>query len=438
MASCRRPRRRRLPTVAKRRRQRGEGGLFQRHDHKSCPPPDEDGERPEHTCRGRWVGRVDLGWRNGKRAHKTVYGKTMTECRSRLDKAKAAVAEGNRNTTSKNVEAWLEYWLAEVCPRKPKMKPGTLANYQSYCRNYLVPVLGRVKVDELAPQHVRQLHAYVLAKGLSTTTAGHAHRILGTAVNDAVRDGWALRNPVELVPKPRNADNDRRALSIDEVRRVFAVIEGDPLASRWHTAFLLGMRQGECLGLTWDRVDLDVGTVDVAWQLQRIPWRHGCGGKCATTNHRGCPDRVMATLPGFEYQQLKGNLCLVKPKTRGSSRLIALPAPLLLSLRDHWDRTAYGPGLVWRTPDGDPIDGGADRKAWHGILAAAGVDDTDQHSARHTTATLLLALGVPEDVRLAILGHSAVVDAYQHVDLTMQRAAMEKLGESLALTTGDM
>jgi integrase len=424
------------------RRQRGDGGLFQRHDHKSCPPADEDGQRPEHSCRGRWVGRVDLGWVNGKRASKTVYGKTMPECRARLKTAQAAVAEGNRNTASRRLNAWLDYWLDEICPRKPKMKPGTLANYRSYCRNYLAPVLGRVKVDELAAQHVRQLHRYILDQGLSTTTAGHAHRILGTAMNDAMRDGWALRNPVELVPKPRNAPNGRRALSIEEVRRVFAVIEGDRLASRWHTAFLLGMRQGECLGLTWDRLDLDAGTVDVAWQLQRIPWKHGCGGRdCAP--HVGplrCPEREVATLPGFEYRQLKGNLCLVKPKTKGSSRLIALPEPLLLSLREHWaaPTPASEARLVWTTPTGDPIDGGEDRKSWHRILSAAGVEDTDQHSARHTTATLLLALGVPEDVRLAILGHSAVVDAYQHVDLSMQRAAMVRLGESLALTTGSM
>lgn len=430
------------------RRQRGDGALFQRHDHKSCPPPAEDGERPEHSCRGRWVGRVDLGWINGKRAHKTVYGKSMTECRDRLKVAQKAVDEGNRSTRTMTVEKWLTYWLDEVCPRKPRMKPGTLSNYASYCRNYLTPVLGKTKLEDVAAQHVRQLHKYVIDQGLSTTTAGHAHRILGTALNDAVRDGWALRNPVELVPKPRNAENDRRALSLDEVRRVFAVIEGDRLASRWHTAFLLGMRQGECLGLTWDRLDLEAGTVDVAWQLQRILWHHGCAyaSPCGANAPRSCPDREPATLPGFEYRQLKGNLCLVKPKTKGSSRLIAMPELLVVSLKEHWHNhhrearraSLNQHNLVWSTPGGDPIDGGADRKAWHGVLAAAGVEDTDQHSARHTTATLLLALGVPEDVRLAILGHSAVVDAYQHVDLSMQRAAMAKLGESLALTTGGL
>ena len=42
------------------RRGRGEGAIYQRHDHKTCPAA-VDGVRPEHRCRGRWVSVVDYG-----------------------------------------------------------------------------------------------------------------------------------------------------------------------------------------------------------------------------------------------------------------------------------------------------------------------------------------------------------------------------------------
>ena len=58
------------------RRNRGDGGLSQRHDHTSCPPADDNGDRPEHRCRGRWVGTLSVKVA-GKTKRKTVYGRTQ-------------------------------------------------------------------------------------------------------------------------------------------------------------------------------------------------------------------------------------------------------------------------------------------------------------------------------------------------------------------------
>src|SRR5262249_57612348 len=46
--------------------------------------------------------------------------------------------------------------------------------------------------------------------------------------------------------------------------------------TRWSVALALGLRQGEALGLRWRHVDLDAGILTIRWQLQRLPWRHGC------------------------------------------------------------------------------------------------------------------------------------------------------------------
>lgn len=403
--------------MTERRRQRGEGGLFQRGD-------------------GRWVGSVELGWVDGRRKRRRVYGTTMAECQKKLRKAKKAADEGSMQTSGTTVEKWLKVWLEEVCPGKERMRPDTLANYESYSRNYLVPCLGKVKLDKLAAQHFRALRKYVLDKGLSSTTAGHAHTILSTALNDAVREGLIQRNPADLVDRPRNAKSQRRALALEEVRRLLHVVEGLSDETRWHTALLLGMRQGECLGLRWDRIDLAGGTVTIDTQLQRLPYEHGCGplDLCRTISKADrCAWKQIRTLPGYDYTVVKGNLCLVVTKT--DPKIVPIPGVLLEGLVRHYTAPtpASAAGLVWTTTDGGPIDGGDDRARWHDLLYRANIPDTDLHSARHTTATLLLALGVPEDVRMAILGHSVAATArgYAHVDLTLSRRALSQLESAI-------
>lgn len=58
-----------------------------------------------------------------------------------------------------------------------------------------------------------------------------------------------------------------------------------------------------------------------------------------------------------------------------------------------------------------------------------------RHDARHTAATLLLALGVDQEVVRQLLGHStvAVTSRYQHADVRLVREALVRLGDALAL-----
>ena len=104
------------------RRQRGEGSVFKRAD-------------------GRWVGRVDLGVVNGTRKRKTVYAKTQREAVAKLREARKKVDAGDTNTAGTSLEKWLTYWLDEVCPGKPRMKPKTLRDYRSKVEQYLIPTM---------------------------------------------------------------------------------------------------------------------------------------------------------------------------------------------------------------------------------------------------------------------------------------------------------
>jgi integrase len=405
-----------------RRRQRGEGSVFKRSD-------------------GQWVGSLDLGYIDGKRRRKTVYGKTQGEAVKKLSEARRAQAAGHVTTASMTVGKWMPYWLEKIAGAR--VKPRTLATYRSYSEQYVVPAIGKVRLDRLTAAHVLAVHDKARADGRSETTANHAHWILHSALKDAQKHGKASRNVAELADTPATAASDRRALTLPEVLAVLASVQHDRLASRWLMAFMTGARQGEALGLTWDSVDFAAERIAFDWQLQRVPYRHGCDPACGRRADR-CDKRRVDIPARYEWRHLEGNQYLLRPKTKKSRRVIDLPPPLHAALLDRnalyrAEASEYGTdhGLVWPRPDGRPIDGRADYMDWQGRLRLSGIPPLPLHSARHSTATLLDAFGVPQHIVMSILGHSDVTTTrgYTHVDLRQQRAAFDQLGEALRLTT---
>ena len=74
------------------------------------------------------------------------------------------------------------------------------------------------------------------------------------------------------------------------------------------------------------------------------------------------------------------------------------------------------------TPTGAPINPRTDYTDWKRLLPSAGLRDARLHDARHTAATVLLILGVPERAVMGLMGwsHSAMAGRYQHVISAIQ------------------
>jgi integrase len=400
------------------RRTRGDGALYQRAD-------------------GMWCASVELpASPDGRRRRKVVTSRTQTGALAKLRQVRRDVEEhGSVPTASITVSAWLAYWLREVCA--PRVKPRTVDGYRHKV-SLIDAAIGRVRLDKLTAAHVRQVHAHARADGRSPTTALHCHRVLRKALKDAQREGVVLRNVADLVDAPAAARVESATLTAEQAQLLLRAAVADPLVGRWVLALFLGVRQGEALGLTWDCVDFETGTIDLAWQLQRLTWRHGCGSPATCGRRRGvaCPQAHHGIPAGMEARHLEGAWFLTRPK-RGSARVVPLLPFVEATLRNRADVADGEPnpyGLVFTRADGRPIDPSLDNRAWHEWLEAAGLPSVKLHSARHTTATLLLGLGVPEDVRMQILGHSVATThrAYAHVDLEQQRRALAALEGAIA------
>lgn len=400
------------------RRSRGDGSLFQR------------------ASDGLWLAVVDLGiGGDGKRRRRTVSSKDYATAVKKLRALRRQVedAGGEVPTASTTVAAWLDRWYEQIAA--PSLRPKSRDQYASDLRLHIKPAVGKYRIDRLAPQHIRSMHAEIVEKGNSPTTARRCHWVLHRALGDAVAEGLITRDPTQHVSPPAAAVSTRRALTLAEGVTLLQVAarDEDGLGSRWWAALLTGARQGELLGLERDRVS---DSLDLSWQLQRIKWRHGCKTPCGRKRGVDCSARRLDVPHDYEHRHLHGGLYLVRPKSRKGWRVVPVAGPLRASIERHVATTDPGAhNLVWSGPGGRPIDPRDDSKAWHDLLQRAGLPTVPLHSARHTTATLLHDLGVDGHTVEAILGHSSVTTtrAYQHVDATLTRKALEGLGAHLVL-----
>jgi integrase len=263
--------------------------------------------------------------------------------------------------------------------------------------------------------------------GLAAGTAHHVHRTVRNALNEAVRRGHLIRNPATLAKAPALSDKEVEPYEVSEVRRLLEAAAQRRNSARWAVALALGLRQGEALGLKWDDVDLEKGTLRIRRSRIRPRYEHGCGGSCDTTPGR-CPERR-------NIRPVIGDV-----KSKAGRRTIGLPAPLVALLRKHRAEQDTERALarqLWRdedwvfaTPTGGPLNYNTDYREWKRLLKVAGLREARLHDARHTAATVLLILRQPERTVMSLMGWSStdMAKRYQHVTDTIRADVASQVG----------
>lgn len=393
-----------------RKRGRNEGTIFKRKD-------------------GRWCAVVDLGWENGKRKRKYLYGTTRTEVAEQLTKVLREKAQGLPVAVERQtVGQFLERWLEESVKRT--VRPLTYQQYHQHVRLYLaprdgkgrylpLPALGGLLLEKISPNHVQSVLNAKLGSGLSPRTVQLSLVILRHALDQAVKWGLAGRNVAKLVDSPKVKHFEIKPLTPTQARDFLKATHGERLEALYSVALALGLRQGEALGLRWSDVDFEARTITIRQTLERI------GGK-----RFGEP----------------GRLQFVEPKTNRSRRTIAMPDAIAKALKAHRvrqmeERLAAGSrwhdnGIVFSTTIGTPIEPRSVVVDFKRVLTKAGLSDSLRfHDLRHSAASLLLAQGVQLRTIMELLGHSTIVltaNTYSHVMPEAMRDAAEKMDVVLA------
>jgi integrase len=129
----------------------------------------------------------------------------------------------------------------------------------------------------------------------------------------------------------------------------------------------------------------------------------------------------------------------VDVKSRAGRRGIRLPDQLyglLMAHRQVQANERVVAGELWQDgdwmftqPNGKPLDPRSDHDDWKLLLAEAGVRNARLHDARHTAATVLLLLGVPDRAVMDFMGWSntKVAARYMHVVAALRNDIATKL-----------
>lgn len=430
-----------------------------------------EGTKPYLQADGRWRAEIVVGWTdNGRPRKKIIYGPTEAACSRKLRKAlserDAGVLVAGKSPT---LGDWLDYWLDNIAVTR--VEPSSLVAYRNKVRAYVKGTrAARTRLDRLTPEDLEQIYTAMRTrqpKPLSETTILQLHLLLSGALKVAVQRGRLGSNPAAKLDPPSAKKFAPELLTPDDARALIRAAEGMENGARWMIALGLGLRQGEALGLGWDRVDLDAGTLTVTRQLQRLPHQHGCQDikactagkhhtKAGCPRHEGpCPKPCPQDCAGHASacpQKRGGGLHIKEQaKSEAGERELALPAPLVDALRGHREkqmraRKIMGSGwsmftaangvtvdLVFCQPTGRAIDPTTDWRTWKKFLASAGVPEVRLHDARHTAATVLLLLHVPPRVVMEMMGWSqmSMLTRYQHVLDEMKIAAASKMAGAL-------
>jgi integrase len=368
--------------MARRRRGRGEGGIYQRPD-------------------GLWSANFSFGCDGrGKRKRKVIYGSSKKEVQGKLDELRAT---GGDEPVKDTVEQYLARWLSIV---KTKVEPATFGPYERHCRLHIVPHIGTIKLAKLEPVHVQQLYSTLAAAKVSAALQRKVGTTLSVALGEAVRLNLRKDNPARNVRKPKAAKPDIQVLDPDQVAKFLDEASKDRLAAYYVTALDSGCRPGELFALTWPDVDFERGQISVTKSLEDID----------------------------------GHLRVKDVKTKRGRRRIDLSPFCMTELNRHRARMlAEGrdvkTGIVFVDTTGGYLRNGNLRaNSFKPILERAGLPDITLYSLRHTCATLLLLADENVKVISERLGHATIqltLDTYSHVLPTMQKRAASKMDRIL-------
>lgn len=364
-------------------------------------------QRPD----GRWEGRITIGHdpQTGKQIRRSVYGDTQAEVRKMLTKLQRDIDNGTYQTPSGiTVSEWLAVWLKEFCAIK--VKPLTISSYETAIRTHINPAFGATKLQALKGVQVQALYNSMIANGKSAKTVKNTAAILHKALSVAVKQGYISVNPCDYAELPKVQRKEIKPLTDAEVPLFLSEIDGDYMRNAFALCLFAGLREGECLGLSWEQVDFDRKRITINQQLQRSK-NTGEGYYIANTTKSGKARTIEPPTIAFEY----------------------LRAERVRQLENR-----INAGALWNNPNNLVFTDHTGKhfaihtfyKRFKAIAESIGRPDARPHDLRHTAATIAIASGADIKSVQDMLGHataSFTLNIYAHTSEQMMKDTAERV-----------
>ena len=363
---------------------------------------------------GRWEGRYTAGRdpETGKTVYKNVLGKTQAEVKAKL---KQAIQETSEVDTLKaaqyTVGQWMDIWFENYA--KIKVRPTSHQTYRGYIDNHIKPNIGKIQLNKLTTLELQKLYKKLLSrgrvdrieakgqpKGLSPKTVRNIHQVISSAMDFAKAQKLIAVNPTDGCALPKLEHREMKTLPVEQLASFLREAKESGVFEMYYIELATGLRRGELLGLKWEDLDLEQGTLRVQRQVSRI----------------------------------NGEVVEAPLKTKNSYRTISLGTDAVGILKEQRKKCGSSE-YVFPSPTGGPISPDSVIQMLHRVLKRAGLPKVRFHDLRHTFATVALQNGVDIKTVSGMLGHYSAgftLDTYAHVTTAAQREAAKTMGNILS------
>ena len=319
------------------------------------------------------------------------------------------------------VNEYIEVWLRNI--KKPSMKPASFDRLERTFENQIKNTqVGRSQLGNLTTLEIQ-----MLINSYTQTLSYSSLKKIYNLLNDCLRYAVAVRdlsfNPVDGVrlPKKENLSIATKVIQIlnsEDLQKLenaqYSSCSNGKPRFRYAPAYVLiantGLRSGEALALTWDKVDFDAQTITVSQNASRIKNRSENG-----TCQKGSQQIITST------------------KTQTGIRQIPLNSKALSALnmlRDHQLQENIQTNFVIATASGKMVVQNSFYQIFQKMQRSLGMQPVTVHALRHTFASNLIKANVDIKVVSQLMGHSSVkitYDTYVHTDLRRAASAVMAL-----------
>ncbi len=363
---------------------------------------------------GRWEGRFSNGFDpiTGKQVQHSVYGKTQKEVRQKISKITNEIDEKTYiDPCTMTLNEWIDIWLADYTI---SLKDSTAYNYERAMALHVRPTLGHIRLDQLDGRMIQHLYNTLRKerdgkKPLAAKTIKDVHGMLHCILQQAVRLNYIRTNPSDNCVPPRVFKKEIKPLTDAQMNKLLEAIQDSRYRIMIIVFMFTGLRESELLGLMWDCVDFDRGSILIDKQLNKSQRKDG----------------------GYSFN----------PTKNGKSRLI-VPAPYVMDLLREQQalqaRWAEEAGSVWNNEYNLVFTNELGRytsfralyDCFKRIVKSLNMPGVRIHDLRHTYAVNSLHAG--DDIKTVQenLGHSTAaftLDFYGHCTDEMRIASSNRM-----------
>lgn len=348
----------------------------------------------------------------GRQIQRSISGKTQKEVAQKLKAALAALDSGTYIAPCKmTVGEWMDIWSKQYLGG---VKESTVAAYNATIRTHIKPGIGAIRLDALDTHLVQSFYNGLREPtkdrdAVSPKTVKNVHGILHKALQQAVANGYIRFNPTNSCILPRVEKKELQPLDEAETKLFLDAVKGHRFELLFTFTLFSGLREGEALGLTWDRVDFMRGTILISKQLQK---EKKAGGEFRLVSLKN--DKPRRITPAPWVMQLLRDRKLQQYEHREKAGA-AWSNPMNLVFTNE-----LGGNLIPQTVV----------RHFKEIVTSIGRPDARFHDLRHSYAVASLRSGDDIKTVQGNLGHATAaftLDVYGHVTNQMQEASAVRM-----------